>query len=519
MENKTSKESKKNNEKLELTLFKAADKLRKNMDAAEYKHIVLGLIFLKYISDSFEELHQKLVAGEGDYNGSDPEDVDEYRAENVFFVPPNARWYSLLSKAKQPTIGQDVDAAMEAIEKQNPRMKGILPKIYARPNLDKQCLGELIDLIGNIAVGDEAAKSKDLIGRVYEYFLGQFASLEGKKGGQFYTPKSIVQLMVKMLEPYKGRVFDPACGSGGMFVMSEKLVMEHQGRLDDISIYGQESNQTTYRLCRMNLAIRGIDGSHVTWNNEGSFMNDQHKDLKADFILMNPPFNDSDWSGELLANDARWKYGRPPAGNSNFAWMQHMVYHLAPKGIGGIVLANGSLASNISNEGEIRKAVVDADLVDCIVTLPKQLFYNTSIPACIWFLNRGKNIDGHSKRNGKILFIDAGGKGYMEDKTHRNFTDNDIKYIADTYHNWRTEGSEYKDIKGYCKSATLEDVQNHKYMLTPGRYVGIPDEENDGVPFEEKMATYTAELREQMENGNRLDEEIKKSLAEIGFQV
>jgi type I restriction enzyme M protein len=519
MAKKANNESKKNNEKLEQTLFKAADKLRKNMDAAEYKHIVLGLIFLKYISDSFEELHQKLVAGEGDYEGSDAEDVDEYRAENVFFVPPNARWSNLLSKAKQPTIGKDVDDAMEAIEKQNTRMKGILPKVYARPNLDKQCLGQLIDLIGNIAVGDEAAKSKDLIGRVYEYFLGEFASLEGKKGGQFYTPKSIVQLMTEMLEPYKGRVFDPACGSGGMFVMSEKFVTEHQGRLDDISIYGQESNQTTYRLCRMNLAIRGIDGSHVAWNNEGSFQNDLHKDLKADFILMNPPFNDSDWSGELLENDARWKYGRPPAGNANFAWMQHMIYHLAPKGTGGIVLANGSLSSNTSNEGEIRKAMVDADLVDCIVMLPKQLFYNTGIPACIWFLNRGKNIDEHRKRKSEVLFIDTGQKGYMEDRTHRVFTDEDMKYIADTYHKWRTKGSDYEDIKGYCKSATLEDIQKHKYVLTPGRYVGIPDEKDDGVPFGEKMAKYTFELKEQMEEGNRLDKEIKKSLESIGFEI
>jgi len=519
MAKKANKEPKKNNEKLEQTLFKAADKLRKNMDAAEYKHIVLGLIFLKYISDSFQELHQKLVAGEGDYEGSDPEDVDEYRAENVFFVPPHARWSNLLSKAKLPSIGQDVDSAMEAIEKQNPRMKGILPKVYARPNLDKQCLGQLIDLIGNIAVGHEAAKSKDLIGRVYEYFLGQFASLEGKKGGQFYTPKSIVQLMAEMLEPYNGRVFDPACGSGGMFVMSEKFVTEHQGRIDDIAIYGQESNQTTHRLCRMNLAIRGISGEHVKWNNEGSFLNDQHKDLKADFILMNPPFNDSDWSGELLENDARWKYGRPPAGNANFAWMQHMIYHLAPTGIGGIVLANGSLSSNTSNEGEIRKAMVEADIVDCIVMLPKQLFYNTGIPACVWFLNRGKSIDGLRKRKGETLFIDTGQKGYMEDRTHRVFTDEDIKYIADTYHKWRNKGGKYKDIKGYCKSATLEDIQKHKYVLTPGRYVGIPDEEDDGVPFEEKMAGYTAELREQMEEGKRLDKDIKKSLESIGFEI
>lgn len=507
----------KNQESFEQSLFKSADKLRKNMDAAEYKHIVLGLIFLKYISDSFEALHTKLVEGKGEYAEADPEDIDEYRAENVFYVPPDSRWSHLLSRAKKPSIGQDVDAAMEAIEKNNPTLKGILPKVFAKPNLDKQSLGGLIDLIGNIALGTEAAKSKDILGRVYEYFLGQFASQEGKKGGQFYTPKSIVQMMVEMLEPYKGRVFDPACGSGGMFVMSEKFVTEHQGRLDDISIYGQESNQTTYRLCRMNLAIRGIDGSNVKWNTEGSFLNDLHKDLKADFILMNPPFNDSDWSGELLENDARWGYGRPPAGNANLAWMQHMLFHLAPTGAGGIVLANGSLSSNTSGEGEIRKAIVDADLVDCIVMLPKQLFYNTGIPACVWFLNRGKNSDRYRKRKGEVLFIDAGQVGYMEDRTHRAFSDEDLKKIADTYHKWRIEKGGYEDIKGFCKSATLEDIQKHKHVLTPGRYVGIPDEEDDGIPFEEKMAGYAKELKAQMTEAGRLDKEIRKSLAGIGF--
>lgn len=516
---KNKKEPTKNSEPFEQTMFKAADKLRKNMDAAEYKHIVMGLIFLKYISDSFEEMHQKLIEGKGEYEGADPEDIDEYRAENVFFVPPHSRWSYLLSRAKQSSIGQDIDASMEAIEKDNPTLKGILPKVYARPNLDKAALGQLIDLIGNIALGSEAAKSKDILGRVYEYFLGQFASAEGKKGGQFYTPKSIVQTMVEMLEPYKGRVYDPACGSGGMFVMSEKFVTEHQGRIDDISIYGQESNQTTYRLCRMNLAIRGIDGSNVKWNNEGSFLNDAQKDLKADFILMNPPFNDSDWSGELMENDARWKYGTPPKGNANFAWMQHMIYHLGPKGSGGIVLANGSLSSNTSGEGEIRKAMVDADLIDCIVMLPKQLFYNTGIPACVWILNRGKNTDGHRKRSGEVLFIDAGQLGFMEDRTHRVFADEDVKKIAETYHQWRTDKGGYEDVKGYSKSATLEDVQKHKYVLTPGRYVGIPDEEDDGIPFEEKMAQYTKELREQMEEGQRLDDDIKKALSGIGFQL
>ncbi len=363
------KEQKK--ESFEVTLFKAADKLRKNIDAAEYKHIVLGLIFLKYISDSFEEHYNKLQEGKGEYEGADPEDKDEYKAENVFWVPEKARWSYLHAQSKQPTIGKDLDDAMELLEKENPTLKGILAKVYAKPNLDKAALGGLIDLISDIALGDEASKSKDILGRVYEYFLGEFANAEGKKGGQFYTPKSIVRLMVEMIEPYHGRVYDPACGSGGMFIMSEKFVTEHQGKLDDISIYGQESNQTTWKLCRMNLAIRGIDGSQVKWNTEGSFLNDAHKDLKADYILANPPFNQSDWGVELLQTDPRWKYGIPPAGNANFGWMQHMVYHLAPKGVMATVLSNGSLSSNSSGEGDIRKALVEDDLVDCIVSLPK----------------------------------------------------------------------------------------------------------------------------------------------------
>jgi len=514
---KTAKKKEKSKEPFEQTMFKSADKLRKNMDAAEYKHIVLGLIFLKYISDSFEVLHQKLVADQD--QGADPEDIDEYRAENVFFVPPNARWTYLLSRAKLPSIGKDIDTAMELIESDNPSLKGILPKVYARPNLDKGALGQLIDLIGNIALGDEAAKAKDILGRVYEYFLGQFASAEGKKGGQFYTPKSIVQMMVEMLEPYKGRVFDPACGSGGMFVMSEKFVQEHQGNIEDISIYGQESNQTTYRLCRMNLAIRGIDGSNVRWNNEGSFLDDLHKDLKADFILMNPPFNDSDWSGELLEGDARWQYGPPPPGNANFAWMQHMIFHLAPHGAGGIVLANGSLSSNTSNEGEIRKNIIDADLVDCIVMLPKQLFYNTGIPACVWIINRAKNNDKHRKRSGEVLFIDASQIGFMIDRTHREFSRDDIEKIAKTYHKWRSKDDGHEDINGFCKSASLEDIQKHKYILTPGRYVGIPDEEDDGIPFEEKMDEYTNELKKQMQESIKLDEEIKNAIIQLGFKI
>ncbi len=503
----------------EVTLFKAADKLRKNMDAAEYKHIVMGLIFLKYISDSFEALHNKLLEGKGEAKGADPEDSDEYRAENVFFVPPAARWSYLHSRAKQPSIGKDVDDAMEAIEKENTTLKGILPKVYARPNLDKAALGGLIDLIGNVGISTEAEESKDILGRVYEYFLGQFASAEGKKGGQFYTPKSIVRLMVEMTEPYHGRVFDPACGSGGMFIMSEKFVEEHKGKLSDISIYGQDSNQTTYRLCRMNLALHGIDGSQVKWNNEGSFLNDLHKDLKADFILANPPFNDSDWSGELLQKDGRWKYGVPSSSNANFAWLQHMVYHLSPKGIMACVLANGSLSSQSSNEGEIRKQLVDNDLVDCIVGLPKQLFYNTGIPACIWFISRKRLGNGDRKRTGEILFIDANETGYMTDRTHRAFNEEDIAKLAGTYHKWSGKSGKYKDVKGFCKSASMEEIRKHNYVLTPGRYVGIEEQEDDGIPFEEKMAGFLGELKEQMAEEKRLDKEIVKQLSNIGFKL
>lgn len=506
-------------EAFEKILFRAADKLRKNMDAAEYKHIVLGLIFLKYISDSFEELYEKIKAGEGDFKDANPEDADEYRAENVFFVPSVARWNYLYARAKQPSIGTDLDDAMEAIEKENPALKGILPKVYARPNLDKTALGGLIDLVGNIALGTEAAKSKDLLGRVYEYFLGEFANAEGKKGGQFYTPKSIVKLMVEMIEPHSGRVYDPACGSGGMFIMSEKFIESHQGRVDDIAIYGQESNQTTYRLCRMNLAIRGIDGSQVIWNTEGSFLNDAHKDLKADYILANPPFNDSDWSGQLLANDPRWQYGLPPAGNANFAWLQHMIYHLSPKGVMACVLANGSLSSQTSGEGDIRRSLVEHDLVDCIVALPKQLFYNTGIPACIWFLSRKRTGNGDRKRTGEILFIDASEVGHMADRTHKEFSDEDMAMIAKTYHEWRKVGGSYEDKKGFSKSATIDDITKHNFVLTPGRYVGIPDEIDDGIPFEKKIADLTTTLKQQMEKEEELNEEIKKQLSKIGFTI
>jgi type I restriction enzyme M protein len=513
------KEGDKKEEAFEKILFRAADKLRKNMDAAEYKHIVLGLIFLKYISDSFEELYNKIKAGGADFADANPEDADEYAAENVFFVPQISRWAYIYSRAKLPSVGKDLDDAMEAIEKQNPTLKGILPKVYARPNLDKAALGGLIDLIGNIALGTEAAKSKDLLGRVYEYFLGEFANAEGKKGGQFYTPKSIVRIMVEMIEPYKGRVYDPACGSGGMFIMSEKFIKEHQGNVEDISIYGQESNQTTYRLARMNLAIRGIDGSQVKWNTEGSFLNDLHKDLKADFVLANPPFNDSDWSGQLLQNDPRWQYGMPPASNANYAWLQHMIYHLSPHGVMACVLANGSLSSQTNNEGDIRKSLIENDLVDCIVALPKQLFYNTGIPACIWFISRKRTGNGDRKRTGEILFIDASEVGHMADKTHREFSEDDMARVAGTYHEWRKRDGKYEDIKGFCKSAGIDEITKHNFVLTPGRYVGIEDEIDDGIPFAEKIAGLTAKLSEQMAEEKKLDEEIKKQLKSVGFTL
>ena len=507
----------KTNETLEQTLFKTADKLRKNIDAAEYKNIVLGLIFLKYISDSFESLHSKLK--EEQSQGADPEDRDEYKAENVFFVPKEARWSYIQSRSKLPTIGEELDYAMESIEKENSSLKGILPKVFARPNLDKQSLGGLIDLISNTQLSEEAHKSKDILGRIYEYFLGEFAAAEGKKGGQFYTPKSIVKTMVEMIQPYNGRVYDPCCGSGGMFVMSDKFIQEHQGRRDSISIYGQESNQTTWRLCRMNLAIRGIDGTQVIWNTEGSFLKDAHSTLKADYILANPPFNDSDWSGELLRDDPRWAYGLPPIGNSNYAWMQHMIYHLSPNGSMAMVLSNGSLSSNTSNEGEIRKNILKADLIDCIVMLPKQLFYNTGIPACVWFLDRDKTGNGERERKGEVLFIDASELGYMKDRTHREFTDEDIKKISNTYHEWKKKDNHYEDVKGYCKSATLEDIEKNNWVLTPGRYVGIPDEIDDGIPFEEKMNKLVKELKINMEEGKVLDIKIKESLREVGFDM
>ena len=500
-------------EPLERQLWKAADKLRKNIDAAEYKHVVLGLIFLKYISDSFEEVFAKLSVGDGDYAGADPEDKDEYAAESVFFVPTEARWSYLLAKATQPDIGSHIDDAMDAIEKENPSLKGVLPKVFARQSLDPISLGGLIKLVGDIALGDAKARSADVLGHVFEYFLGEFALAEGKQGGQFYTPRSIVELLVAMLEPYQGRVFDPCCGSGGMFVQSEKFVTEHQGRVNDISIYGQESNQTTWRLAQMNLAIRGINSAQVKWNNEGSFLNDAHKDLKADFIIANPPFNVSDWSGELLRGDGRWKFGVPPAGNANFAWLQHFIHHLAPNGRAGVVLAKGALTSKSSGEGEIRKALVsDGNLIDCIVNLPAKLFLNTQIPAGLWFMNRARN-NGHP-RKGEILFIDARNMGHLINRRTRELSPQDVEDIAKTYHAWRTGEGNYEDKKGFCASVPLARVAELDYVLTPGRYVGLPEEEDD-FNFAERFAALKSEFEAQLLEESMLNREIVASLAGI----
>lgn len=503
------------NNELEKTLWAAADKLRSNMDAAEYKHIVLGLIFLKYISDAFKDLYEKLQAGKGEFEGADPEDADEYLAHNIFFVPEKARWEYLQDRAKQPQIGKWLDEAMDAIERRNPSLKGVLPKIYADPELNKQRLGELIDLIGTIGFNQDGHKAKDLLGRVYEYFLGQFADAEGKKGGQFWTPASIVKLLVAMLEPYKGRVYDGCCGSGGMFVQSEKFIEEHGGRIGDISIFGQESNPTTLRLAKMNLAIRGIDAKLELGD---TFLNDKHPDLKADFILANPPFNVSDWSGEQLSDDMRWKYGVPPTGNANYAWLQHFIHKLSLNGTAGIVLANGSMNSNTGGEGEIRKNMIEAGLVDCMVALPAQLFYNTMIPACLWFLARNKANGKFRNRSNAILFIDARKLGTMINRRNKELTDADIALIADTYHAWRNKRGKYEDEAGFCKAASIEEVRANNYVLMPGRYVGTEEEADDGVPFEEKMNALTAKLAEQFAKGAELEKTIRQNLKGIGYE-
>ena len=505
----------------EAELWQMADALRGSMDAAEYKHVVLGLIFLKYISDAFEERNAELVADEA--GGADPEDPDEYRARSIFWVPPEARWPHLKAQARQPNIGQLVDDAMAGIERDNPALKGVLPKDYARPALDKTRLGQLIDMVSNVTVGDAASRAKDVLGRVYEYFLSQFASAEGKKGGEFYTPRCVVKLLVEMLEPYRGRVYDPCCGSSGMFVQSVAFIRAHANgngnggaAKADISIYGQESNYTTWRLAKMNLAIRGIEGQI---GHGDTFHDDRHPDLKADFILANPPFNVSDWGGDRLRDDKRWRYGAPPARNANFAWVQHIVHHLAPAGVAGFVLANGSMSSNQSGEGEIRKSLVEADLVDCMVALPGQLFYSTQIPACLWFLARERRNHKFRDRRGSVLFIDARKLGRMVDRTHRELTDEDIARIAATYHAWRGEkdAGEYADVPGFCRSAPLDEVRKHDHVLTPGRYVGAEPQEDDGEPFDAKMKRLAATLRAQQAEAAKLDAAIAANLKELGY--
>ncbi len=517
-------------EPLEKKLWKAADKLRKNMDAAEYKHVALGLIFLKYISDAFEELYNKLKDGKGDYEGADPEDKNEYVAEKVFYVPPSARWTWLQGRAKLPTIGKDIDDAMDAIEKDNPSLKGVLPKVFAQEKLDKATVGGLVDMVSTATLGTKEAQSKDLLGRVFEYFLGEFALAEGKKGGQFYTPESVVKLLVEMLEPYEGRVFDPCCGSGGMFVQSEKFIKHHQdyykknngkklslNPADHISIYGQESNQTTWRLAKMNLAIRGIDSSNVKWNNEGSFLNDAHKDLKADYIIANPPFNDSDWSADLLRKDGRWAFGIPPASNANFGWIQHFIYHLSENGTAGFLLANSSLDSESTIENEIRKKIIDADLVDCIVTLPGKLFYSTPIPVSIWFLSKNKMNGNYRERKKQILFIDGSKLGKADSRTNSSLELKEIKLLASTFHNWRNKEGIYNDVNGFCRSVSIEEVIEGNYSLFPAKYIAI-DIQNENLSQHDASKIFKRKYESYLTSKNSLDKAFKvveKNIGEI----
>lgn len=498
----------------EAQLWAAADALRNNMDAAEYKHVVLGLIFLKYISDAFEAKHAELESEREE--GADPEDADEYRATNIFWVPKEARWSQIKANAPQPAIGTLIDDAMGAIERDNPQLKGVLPKDYARPGLDKQRLGQLINVVSDISLGTPGDRAKDTLGRVYEYFLAKFASAEGKNAGQFYTPTYVVRVLVEMLAPYKGRVYDPCCGSGGMFVQSEKFIEAHAGRVGDISIYGQESNYTTWRLAKMNLAIRGID-AQITHGD--TFRNDRFPDLKADYVLANPHFNDSDWGGELLRDDKRWAFGRPPANNANFAWVQHFIYHLSPSGVAGFVLANGSMSSNQSGDGEIRKAIIEADLVDCMVALPGQLFYSTQIPVCLWFLARNKRNGRFRDRRAETLFIDARKLGHMVDRVHRELHDEDIAKVARTYHAWRgdQDGSDYADEPGFCSATSLDEIRKRGHILTPSRYVGAEAAEDDEEAFEDKMARLTAALTKQRSEANELDSAIAGNIKALGY--
>ena len=492
---------------IENELWESADKMRGHLDAAEYKSVVLGLIFLKYISDIFEKMREKIEKEGLD----DPEDKDVYLAERVFWVPAEARWKILQDNAAKDEIGNLIDTAMDAIERDNPTLKGMLPNNYGRPSLDKRRLGDLVTMVSNkINFADEESRKQDTLGRVYEYFLSNFAMQEGRKGGEFYTPRSVVRVLVEMLAPYKGRVFDPCCGSGGMFVQSEKFVEAHGGKIGDISIYGQESNPNTFKLAKMNLAIRGIEGD-LGKQPADSFHHDQHPDLKADYILANPPFNMSDWGGDSLREDKRWKYGAPPVNNANFAWVQHFIHHLSHNGTAGFVLANGSMSSNTSNEGEIRKAIIEDDLVDCMVALPGQLFYSTQIPVCLWFLSRDKK-----NRNGKTLFIDARKLGTLTDRVHRDLLEEDVAQIADTYHAWKEE-KEYDDISGFCKSATIEEIRVQGYILTPGRYVGTAQAEEDDEPFEQKMMRLISVLESQFEESEKLEENIRQNLKRLNY--
>jgi type I restriction enzyme M protein len=507
------------------TLWKAADKLRGSMDSGEYKHVVLGLVFLKYIDDAFCERREQLAADlevdgiSGDQAEELLESRDEYTAEGVFWVPPEARWEYLQANAKQPEIGKLIDGAMDSVEVENPTLRGVLPKNFARPSLDVRRLGELVDLIAGLGLGSVEHREKDLLGRVYEYFLGKFASQEGKGGGEFYTPRSVVRLLVEMIEPYKGRVYDPCFGSGGMFVQSENFVEAHGGQRNDIAVYGEELNDTTWRLGKMNLAIRGIEADlGPRWGD--TFHDDLHPDLKADFILANPPFNISDWGGDQLRDDPRWKFGTPPVGNANFAWLQHMASKLAPQGVAGVVLANGSLSSQQSGEGDIRQKMVEADLVECIVAMPGQLFYTTQIPVSLWFLNRDKSSGGSRQwrdRKGEVLFIDARTIGTMVDRTHRELSTEDMGKITGAYHAWRGEpGTEdYEDVPGFCASATTSQIAERRFVLTPGRYVGSEDADDDGEPIAEKLQRLKNELFAAFKESDRLQERVRTSLEHV----
>lgn len=512
------------------TLWAAADKLRSSMDAAEYKHIVLGLIFLKYISDAFDERHAYIKTAAAnpkhDFYVSEAsqrdmvcEDRDYYTMENVFWVPSKARWEAIRNAAKQPDIGKRIDDALIAIEQDNPALKGILDKRFARTQLDPGKLGELIDLISSIGFGT-GHQAKDTLGEVYEYFLGQFASAEGKKGGQFYTPASVVKVLVEVLSPHKGRIYDPCCGSGGMFVQSEKFVESHGGKAGDISIYGQEANPTTWRLVAMNLAIRGM-AANLGKEPADTFSRNQHTDQRFDYILANPPFNISDWGGDKLESDPRWLYGAPPSGNANYAWLQHILWHLKPSGSAGVVLANGSMSSNQNNEGTIRRAMVEGDAVEVMVALPPNLFFNTAIPACLWFLSKDKTKNGRN-RKGEVLFIDARKLGRMESRVLRVFEEADIQQITTTVHAWRQDGETkeaYADVPGFCRSVKLAEIHEHGFVLTPGRYVGAEEVEDDDQAFTEKMDRLTSLLSEQMEKGQELDAIIRERLGRLGYGV